>query len=415
MSAWYNKTMAFPATYDFNYYKGDTFEFRIYPKKNDGTVFDLSQYYVPTNFANTPDYFVDNSTPYDSAQFTISTVRGSDGEPVKCFARVSDDGTFVQCAIRPLDSQYLVAGTEYVYDVEVRKPAGSPGGVSNYEIVHTLLTGTITITDQVTGATTATQGSLSNYRIGLTQPVTCATPETSVIETAEYSGTVVWSGSPETFDADTSYTATITITPKLPYRLIGTPANFFTVDGASTVTNSANSGVVTVVYPKTAKVVSTSSISLSELPVVGQIPVSDIIQTSQFYGSVAWSPTIGSSGIFEGVTEYTATITITPKTGYTLCGVEQDFFTVSGATTVTNPANSGVVTAEFPTTESATPTPTPVAPTPTPVTPTPVTPTPVAEPIASPTPIAPTPITSPIAEPTPVATPTAAPTNEDPI
>ena len=149
--------MAFPATYDFNYYKGDTFEFRIYPKKSDGTVFDLSQFYIPTNYASTPDDVTDAVAPYDSAQFTISTVRGSAGTPIKCFARVSDDNTFVQCAIRPTDSATLVAGTEYVYDVEVKKPAGLSGS-GQYEIVQTLLTGTIRITDQVTGATSATSG-----------------------------------------------------------------------------------------------------------------------------------------------------------------------------------------------------------------------------------------------------------------
>jgi hypothetical protein len=154
--------MAFPATYDFNYYKGDTFEFRIYPKKNDGTVFDLSAFYIPTNYANTPDNVTDTVAPYDSAQFTISNVRGSTGlatgMPLKCFARVSDDNTFVQCAIRPSDSASLNAGTEYVYDVEVKKPAGAAGS-GQYEIVQTLLTGTITITDQVTGATPATSGA----------------------------------------------------------------------------------------------------------------------------------------------------------------------------------------------------------------------------------------------------------------
>jgi hypothetical protein len=148
--------MAFPSIYDFNYYKGDTFEFRIYPKKNDGTVFDLSSFYVPTNFANTPDDVTDTTAPYDSAQFTIATVRGSAGVPIRCFARVSDDNTFVQCAIRPAEGNQLVAGTEYVYDVEVRKPAGLAGS-GQYEIVQTLLTGKITITDQVTGATSATQ------------------------------------------------------------------------------------------------------------------------------------------------------------------------------------------------------------------------------------------------------------------
>ena len=159
--------MAFPATYDFNYYKGDTFEFRIYPKKNDGTVFDLSTFYIPTNYANTPDDVTDSSAPYDSAQFTIAEVRGATKivnnlpvavVPIKCFARVSDDNTFVQCAIRPAEGNQLIAGTEYVYDVEVKKPAGLAGS-GQYEVVQTLLTGKITITDQVTGATTATSGA----------------------------------------------------------------------------------------------------------------------------------------------------------------------------------------------------------------------------------------------------------------
>lgn len=155
--------MAFPATYDFNYYKGDTFEFRIYPKKNDGTVFDLSPYRnQPTNFASLPDDVTDTVAPYDGAQFTIATARGlistTPGvqQPIECFARVSDDNTFVQCAIRPPEGEQLVAGTEYVYDVEVRKEAGTPG-LGQYALVQTLLTGKITITDQVTGANAASR------------------------------------------------------------------------------------------------------------------------------------------------------------------------------------------------------------------------------------------------------------------
>jgi hypothetical protein len=158
--------MAFPATYDFNYYKGDTFEFRIYPKKNDGTVFYLDEFNIQTNYASLPDDVTDTVAPYDSAQFTIADGRGPTkivngvSVPVvlfKCFARVSDDNTFVQCAIRPTEGNQLVAGTEYVYDVEVKKPSGLPGS-GNYEVVQTLLTGKITITDQVTGATSATSG-----------------------------------------------------------------------------------------------------------------------------------------------------------------------------------------------------------------------------------------------------------------
>lgn len=143
--------MAFPATYDFNYYKGDTFEFRIYPKKNDGTVFNLSSYKIDSNIASINDDVTDTVAPYDSAQFTISDVRGHLGQQIPCFARISDDGTYIQCAIRSTDSGNLDAGKEYVYDVEVIKPAGNPG-TGQYSLVHTLLTGKITITEQVTGA-----------------------------------------------------------------------------------------------------------------------------------------------------------------------------------------------------------------------------------------------------------------------
>lgn len=242
--------MAFPATYDFNYYKGDTFEFRIYPKKNDGTVFDLSGYNIPGNFANTPDYFSDNSSPYDSAQFTLSTVRGASGSPIKCFARVSDDGTFVQCAITPDKGNTLDSTVEYFYDVEVRKPAGSPG-TGQYEVVNTLLTGKITITDQVTGANPSEYSTISNNILAITRPVKSAVPVTSIIETAEYSGSILWSGTPATFAANTIYTATVTITPKPGYKLAGMPANFFAVESATSVANSANLGTVTVVFPAT--------------------------------------------------------------------------------------------------------------------------------------------------------------------
>lgn len=246
--------MAFPATYDFNYYKGDTFEFRIYPKKNDGTTHLLGAFTQPTNFANNPDYALDTSAPYDSAQFTIAEIRGAGAvNSIRCFAKISDDGTFVQCAIRPQDSFVLTAGTEYVYDVEVR---AAEGNYENpfYEKVYTLMTGKITVTDQVTGAKENTQGALSNYNIkGVTRPVKGATPVATVFETAEHSGTVSWSGSlvDGKFAASTVYVATITITAKSPYRIVGTPANTFIVEGATVVTNPVNSGVVTAVFPAT--------------------------------------------------------------------------------------------------------------------------------------------------------------------
>jgi hypothetical protein len=120
--------MAFPGTYNISYYKGDTFEFRVYPKDSQGGVFLLDT--------------------FGSTSFTISTSRGASGvaNRIQAYATISNDGTYVLCAIRPADAANMVAGTTYVYDVEISKTQ------SPYPIVYTLLTGTITVTDQVTGA-----------------------------------------------------------------------------------------------------------------------------------------------------------------------------------------------------------------------------------------------------------------------
>jgi hypothetical protein len=68
----------------------------------------------------------------------------------------------------------------------------------------------------------------------------------------QYTATLTWNGSPATFAASTIYTATITLTPKAGYTLTGVAKNFFTVWGATSTTNAANSGVVTAVFPATA-------------------------------------------------------------------------------------------------------------------------------------------------------------------
>lgn len=86
------------------------------------------------------------------------------------------------------------------------------------------------------------------------------------------------------------------------------------------------------------------------VPVVGEKPVTAITEGKQFTGTVTWSPEVST---FAASTVYTATITLTPKVGYKLDGVAANFFTVAGATSVSNGANSGVVTAVFPATKEA--------------------------------------------------------------
>lgn len=118
--------MAFPGTYNINYYKGDTYEFRIYPKDAVGEPFPLGDY-------------------VGSETFTIANIRGTEATTtILAYANIVDD--HVECAIRPADSLNLVAGTTYYYDVSIDKTGG------NYDKVFTLLTGTITVTDHVSGA-----------------------------------------------------------------------------------------------------------------------------------------------------------------------------------------------------------------------------------------------------------------------
>ena len=87
-----------------------------------------------------------------------------------------------------------------------------------------------------------------NSAIILTAPVKNGVPQTE-IETNEYTATVAWS--PEVTDKfgySTVYTATITITPKVNYTVKGIAENGYTVSGAQTVTNEADSTTVTAVY-----------------------------------------------------------------------------------------------------------------------------------------------------------------------
>jgi formylglycine-generating enzyme required for sulfatase activity len=97
----------------------------------------------------------------------------------------------------------------------------------------------------------------------------------------------------------------------------------------------------------TSYIVSLQAIPGVTAPVVGAVPVTTITETTQYTGTVAWS---GSPSSFAASTEYTATITLTAKAGYTLTGVAVNFFTVANATSVMNGASSGVVIAVFPAT-----------------------------------------------------------------
>ena len=113
--------MAFPGSYNFSYYRGDTNQFVIRPKNASGASFDLTGY---------------------SAQFFIANRRGSTGTQYEAQAVVDTANDLVTCTVLPGVGRSLAAGT-YVYDVQITT------GSSN---IVTLLTGSITVTDDITGA-----------------------------------------------------------------------------------------------------------------------------------------------------------------------------------------------------------------------------------------------------------------------
>jgi hypothetical protein len=121
--------MAFPSTFNINYYEGDTYEFKIYPKNSVGGVFTLTpppgqdQFWTPA--------------------FTIATSRGAGATQIICDAAIGSDST-ISCEIKPAKGRQLVAGTSYVYDVQISN--------SSTGKVFTLLTGTVSVTADVSGA-----------------------------------------------------------------------------------------------------------------------------------------------------------------------------------------------------------------------------------------------------------------------
>lgn len=125
--------MAFPGTYNFSYYEGDTFEFKIYPKTSNGSAFSLSGF---------------------SASFNIAPVRGAAGVPnqVECLASIDSTNNVVTCIILPTQGRQLVAGTTYVYDVQVTHPTYKTVGSQIVPGVFTLLNGSITVTADISGA-----------------------------------------------------------------------------------------------------------------------------------------------------------------------------------------------------------------------------------------------------------------------
>lgn len=114
--------MSFPASYNINYYKGDLYQFSIRPKDSAGEPFPIS--------SSTHDAF-----------FRVSTSRGGNAENTESLTATIVDGN-VMATIQPSDGLGSTA-TSYLYDVSVQKKIDA-------QEVYTLLTGTISVTKDIT-------------------------------------------------------------------------------------------------------------------------------------------------------------------------------------------------------------------------------------------------------------------------
>ena len=191
--------MAFPGTYNISYYRGDSYEFNVYPKTSSGNAFSLTDYasavftiatargsssLLPTTFTATleEDSLVVTLTSGDTASlrvgqkitgvtgtgefadgviiasitasdsFTVSSAHLTDGavsfridQTYSGFAEISSDKTYVKCVITPEVGKYLDASKAYVYDVQI----GDNVAAVDYDISYTLLTGNISVTEEV--------------------------------------------------------------------------------------------------------------------------------------------------------------------------------------------------------------------------------------------------------------------------
>ena len=318
----------------------------------------------------------------------------------------------------------LVLDTDYTVTYDNNTKASDEAKVT-VEIISNNYAGTLEKTFTILPKT------INTAITQLTAPVKNEVPQTE-IETDEYTATVVWS--PEVTDKfvyNTVYTATITITPKTNYTVKGIAENGYTVSGAETVTNEADSATVTVVYSATEnknsneftqplaitgwtygetantptavakygtikytysnmadgtyteevptnagtyyvkatveetadysglesnaveftilpKTINTAITQLTA-PVKNEVPQTEI-ETDEYTATVVWSPEVTDKFVYNTV--YTATITITPKTNYTVKGIAENGYTVSGAETVTNEADSATVTVVYSATEN---------------------------------------------------------------
>ena len=198
-------------------------------------------HYVKATVEKTADY---SGLESDAVEFVIEK-KTLTNDNITDIADQTYTGGEIKPTIEVKDGdKTLVLDTDYTVTYDNNTDASDEAKVT-VEIISNNYAGTLEKTFTILPKT------INTAITQLTAPVKNEVPQTE-IETDEYTATVVWSpGVTEKFVYNTVYTATITITPKTNYTVKGIAKNGYTVSGAETVTNEADSVTVKVVYSAT--------------------------------------------------------------------------------------------------------------------------------------------------------------------
>ena len=190
---------------------------------------------------------------------------------------------------------------------------------------------------------------------GVTAPVTGETPVSATTAGTGYTGAVTWASSGAalsgTFAAATAYTATITLTPTSGYTLTGVAANSFSVTGATSVTNSANSGVITAVFAATgagaaSKVAitraSVGTARRSAFTTQPQITIQDSSGNTVTSSTALVTATVSSGGTLVGTVTATASSGVATFTGLGVDGTIGTTYTITYTASGLTPATATV-------------------------------------------------------------------------
>ena len=198
-------------------------------------------HYVKATVEKTADY---SGLESDAVEFVIEK-KTLTNDNITDIADQTYTGGEIKPTIEVKDGdKTLVLDTDYTVTYDNNTDASDEAKVT-VEIISNNYAGTLEKTFTILPKT------INTAITQLTAPVKNEVPQTE-IETDEYTATVVWSpGVTDKFVYNTVYTATITITPKTNYTVKGIAKNGYTVSGAETVTNEADSTTITAVYAAT--------------------------------------------------------------------------------------------------------------------------------------------------------------------